>query len=409
MGTNRRINVASGRTLEKLAHYSRALRVGDMVLQSGTTAIDRQGNVRGVGDVAKQVESIMTIAEWSLGKAGGKLADVVRSRIYVTDIQVGDGAARTLARYLRDARPAATLVQVNGLARPEQLVEIELDLVDGAGAGARRISSGRAIEDEYAYSRAVRVGERVFVSGTTALSARGVVEGKGDLYRQTRHTMDTILSALGEAGAAREDIVYTKTFLTDLGRSADYTRAWLEALGDVRPTSTLLGIPALVLPEMLIEIEAEAIIGAAKTRRDIYTPQQREKPRGYARAVEVGDRIWVSGCTSMNAAGEPQAAGDWAAQTDLSIETARWALAQAGASLDDVVRRRTFTVEGTTANRRHGQGPAWFAKSCPASLGCRIAGLARPERLVEVEVAAVKGAHAGIEWVGPDATDPLDR
>jgi len=409
MDTNRRINVTSGRTLEKLAHYSRALRVGDMVLQSGTTAIDRQGNVRGVGDVARQVESIMTIAEWSLGKAGGKLADVVRSRIYVTDIRVGDGAARTLARYLRDARPAATLVQVNGLARPEQLVEIELDLVDGARAAARRISSGRAIEDEYAYSRAVRVGDRVFVSGTTALSARGVVEGKDDLYRQTRSTMDTIFSALAEAGAAREDIVYTKTFLTDLGRSADYTRAWLEALGDARPTSTLLAIPALVLPEMLIEIEAEAIIGAAKTRRDIYTQQQREKPRGYARAVEVGDWIWVSGCTSMNAAGEPQAAGDWAAQTDLSIETARWALAQAGASLDDVVRRRTFTVEGAAVNRPHGEGPAWFAKSCPASLGCRIAGLARPELLVEVEVAAVKGAHAGIEWVGPDADDPLDR
>ena len=409
MKANRRINVTSGRTLEKLAHYSRALRVGDMVLQSGTTAIDRQGKVRGVGDVARQVESIMTIAEWSLGKAGGKLADVVRSRIYVTDIRVGDGAARTLARYLRDARPAATLVQVNGLARPEQLVEIELDLVDGARAAARRISSGRAIEDEYAYSRAVRVGDRVFVSGTTALSARGVVEGKDDLYRQTRSTMDTIFSALAEAGAAREDIVYTKTFLTDLGRSADYTRAWLEALGDARPTSTLLAIPALVLPEMLIEIEAEAIIGAAKTRRDIYTQQQREKPRGYARAVEVGDWIWVSGCTSMNAAGEPQAAGDWAAQTDLSIETARWALAQAGASLDDVVRRRTFTVEGAAVNRPHGEGPAWFAKSCPASLGCRIAGLARPELLVEVEVAAVKGAHAGIEWVGPDADDPLDR
>jgi enamine deaminase RidA (YjgF/YER057c/UK114 family) len=409
MKANRRINVTSGRTLEKLAHYSRALRVGDMVLQSGTTAIDRHGKVRGVGDVARQVESIMTIAEWSLGKAGGKLADVVRSRIYVTDIRVGDGAARTLARYLRDARPAATLVQVNGLARPDQLVEIELDLVDGAGAGARRVSSGRAIEDEYAYSRAVRVGDRVFVSGTTALSARGVVEGEGDLYRQTRNTMDTIFSALAEAGAAREDIVYTKTFLTDLDRSADYTRAWLEALGDVRPTSTLLAIPALVLPEMLIEIEAEAIIGAAKTRRDIYTQQQREKPRGYARAVEVGDWIWVSGCTSMNAAGEPQAAGDWAAQTDLSIETARWALAQAGASLDDVVRRRTFTVEGAAVNRPHGEGPAWFAKSCPASLGCRIAGLARPELLVEVEVAAVKGAHAGIEWVGPDADDPLDR
>jgi enamine deaminase RidA (YjgF/YER057c/UK114 family) len=409
MPTHRRINVASGRSLEKLAHYSRAVRVGDTVLQSGTTAIDRAGNVRGVGDVAKQVETIMTIAEWSMGKAGGTLADVVRSRIYITDMQLGDRAARTLARYLRDARPAATLVQVNGLARAEQLIEIELDAIDGAGASARRISSGRAIEEEYAYSRAVRMGERVLVSGTTALSARGVVEGKGDLYRQTRHTMDTIFAALAQAGAAREDIVYTKTFLTDLAHSADYTRAWLEALGDVRPTSTLLGIPALVLPEMLIEIEAEAVIGAAKTRRDIYTQRQREKPRGYARAVEVGDWIWVSGCTSMNDAGEPQATGDWAAQSDLSVGTAQWALAQVGATLDDVVRRRTFTVEGARMNRAHGEGPAWFAKSCPSSLGCRIAGLARPELLVEVEVTAVKGAHASIDWIAPDAIDPVDR
>jgi enamine deaminase RidA (YjgF/YER057c/UK114 family) len=409
MPTHRRVNVASGRSLEKLAHYSRAVRVGDAVLQSGTTAIDRAGNVRGVGDVAKQVETIMTIAEWSMGKAGGTLADVVRSRIYVTDMQIGDRAARTLARYLRDARPAATLVQVSGLARPEQLIEIELDAIDDAGASARRISSGRAIEEEYAYSRAVRVGDRVLVSGTTALSARGVVEGKGDLYRQTRHTMDTIFAALAQAGAAREDIVYTKTFLTDLAHSADYTRAWLEALGETRPTSTLLGVPALVLPEMLIEIEAEAIVGAAKTRRDIYTQRQREKPRGYARAVEVGDWIWVSGCTSMNDAGEPQASGDWAAQSDLSVATAQWALAQAGATLDDVVRRRTFTVEGARMNRAHGEGPAWFAKSCPSSLGCRIAGLARPELLVEVEVTAVKGAHADIVWVAPDARDPLDR
>ena len=409
MGTYRRINVASGRSLEKLAHYSRAVRVGDMVLQSGTTAIDREGNVRGVGEVAKQVEAIMTIAEWSMGKAGAKLGDVVRSRIYVTDIGVGAEAGRALARYFRDVRPAATLVQVNRLARPDQLVEIELDAVDRAGATGRRISSGRAIEDEYAYSRAVRVGDRVFVSGSTALNARGVVEGKGDMYRQTRSIMDTIFMALEQAGATREDLVYTKTYLTDLGRAADYTRAWLDALGDVRPTSTLLGIPALIHPEMLVEIETEAIVGASRSRRDIYTQQQREKPRGYARAVQVGDWIWVSGCTSMNAAGQPQAPGDWAAQSDLSVETIRWALEQAGATLDDVVRRRIFTVEGASVNRPHGEGPAWFAKSWPASLGCRIAGLARPELLVEVELAAVKGAHAGIEWVEADAVDALDR
>jgi enamine deaminase RidA (YjgF/YER057c/UK114 family) len=407
--TLRRINVASGRSLEKLAHYSRAVRVGDTVLQSGTTAIDRQGNVRGVGDVARQVETIMTIAEWSMGKAGGSLADVVRSRIYVTDMAHGEPAVRALARYFRDVRPAATLVQVSGLARPEQLVEIEFDAVDGAGRTSRRISSGRAIEEQYAYSRAIRVGDRVIVSGTTALNASGEVEAKGDLYGQTRRAMDTIFRAITEAGGTREDLVYTKTYLTTTQGAADYTRGWLEALGDVRPVSTLLVIPALLRPEMLIEVEAEAVIGAAATRRDIYTQQRREHPRGYARAVVVGDAIHVSGCTSMNPAGEPQAVGDWAAQSDLANEVIRWTLEQAGASLDDVVRRRIFTVQGASVNRAHGQGPSWYAGSGPASLGCRISALARPELLVEIEVTAVKGAHAGIEWIPPDPVDVLDR
>ncbi|MGH7389751.1 MAG: Rid family hydrolase [Candidatus Rokuibacteriota bacterium] len=407
MGTYRRVNVASGRGLEKLAHYSRALRVGDTVLQSGTTAIDRQGTVRGEGDVAAQVEAIMTIARWSMGKAASALEDVVRSRIYVTDIALADQAGRAVARYFRDVRPAATLVQVSGLARPAQLIEIELDAVDGARTKGQRISSGRAIEETYGYSRAVRVGDRVFISGSTALDARGEVEAPGDMYRQTRRTMDTILAALEHAGGAPGDLVYTKTFVTDLAKTPDYTRAWLEALGDVRPASTLLGIPALVRPEMLIEIEAEAVIGAARSRRDIYTQHVREKPRGYARAVEIGDRVYVSGCTSVAPNGEVQAAGDWAAQSDIAHEAIRWALGQAGATMDDVVRRRTFTTGGATVNRPHGEGPAWFAKSCPASLGCRVTGLARPELLVEVEVAAVKGAHAGIEWIGPDAVDPL--
>jgi len=409
MTTPRRINVSSGRTLEATAHYSRAVRVGDTVLQAGTTAIDRKGDVRGVGDVTKQVETIMAIAEWSMGKAGGRLDDVVRSRIYVTDMKVADHAARAIARRFRDVRPASTLVEVRGLARPEQLVEIEFEAVDGAGKTAQRIGSGRSIEDQYAYSRAVRVGDRVFISGSTALNARGAIDGPGDVYRQTRSTLDTIFAALAEAGGTPTDLVYTKSFFSDLSHMADYTRAWLEAFGDVRPTSTTLGIPALLRPEMLIEIEAEAIIGAAKTRRDIYTQQQREKPRGYARLVEVGERIYMSGCTDLDAAGQVQAPNDWAAQYDHALETVRWSLDQVGASLDDVVRRQTFTVDRAQVNRPHGQGPAYFAGSRPASMGCRIMGLARPELLVEVEVMAVKGAGTGIEAIGPDPVDPVDR
>lgn len=118
MGTYRRINIASGRPLEKLAHYSRALRVGDRVFQSGSTAIDQSGNVIGEGDITKQVDAIMELAQHSMGCAGGRIEDIVRERIYVTDIALGDAAAKALAKYFRDIRPVATLVQINRLARP---------------------------------------------------------------------------------------------------------------------------------------------------------------------------------------------------------------------------------------------------------------------------------------------------
>src|SRR5262249_33042515 len=171
-------------------------------------------------DVAAQVDAIMRIAEWSMGKAGGRLADVVRSRMYVTDLAQGDRAARAVARYLRTARPTATLVGGNGLARPAQLIEIALDAIAGAGSSSRRTWSGRPLEEDYAYCRAVRVGDRVFISGTTALNARGEVEAPGDMYRQTRATVDTILAALAEAGGDPGDLVYTKTYLTDVSPSA---------------------------------------------------------------------------------------------------------------------------------------------------------------------------------------------
>ncbi len=402
MANTPRINVSSGRPLEPLANYSRALRVGDMVLQSGTTAIDTEGNIIGEGDIAKQVDAIIAIAEGTMGQAGGRLDDVVRARIYVTDIALADQAGRAFGKHFKDVRPAATLVQVARLARPTQLIEIELDVVDGAKETAQRISSGRPTEDIFGYSRAVRVGDRVFISGTTALDDQGNVAHPGDLHGQTEDIYATILSALDEAGGTPGDLVYTKTFATDLKPSAEYIRAKLNALGEVRPTDTLLGIPALLTPDMLIEIEAEAIIGAAATRQDIYTEQEREKARGYARAVAVGDVVHVSGCTSIDGSGELHAPGDWAAQYDLCHEAIAAALAKAGASLDDVVRRRSFTVDTATQNRSYGEGPAWFANSRPVSMGCRISELSQPELVVEIDAWAVKGAHKDIEWLGPE-------
>lgn len=175
MGEYKRVNVSSGRPLEPLANYSRALRCGDMVLQSGTTAIDTEGNIIGEDDIGVQVDAIVEIARETMGQAGGTLDDVVRTRIYVTDVKMADDAMRAFGKHFRDIRPAATLVEIARLARPAQLIEIEFDAVDGAKDNARRISSGRPLEQQYGYSRAVRMDDTVYVSGTTARDSDGNV------------------------------------------------------------------------------------------------------------------------------------------------------------------------------------------------------------------------------------------
>lgn len=404
MPPSRRINVASGRPLEPLANYSRAVRVGDRVLQSGTTAIDTEGRIIGEGDVAKQVDAIVGIAEETMGRAGGRLEDVVRARLYVTDIALADRAADAFGRHFRDIRPASTLVAISKLARPTQLIEIELDAVDGAKEKAVRISSGRPTEERWGYSRAVRMGDTIYVSGSTALAPNGEVAHPGDMHGQTRATLETIFDAVRQAGGAVEDIVYSKSFLTDMSRAGERRRAALEMFGETRPTSTEIGIAggALVHPDMLAEIEAEAIVGAAATRRDFFSDGASEAPLGYARAVAVGDVVHVSGQTATDAGDRIRHVGDWAAQYDHCHRQLQSALAQAGASLDDVVRRRIFTAAGVERNRPYGEGPPWFADSRPSSLGCTIDRFGDPDAAITLDAWAIKGAHANIEWLSTD-------
>jgi enamine deaminase RidA (YjgF/YER057c/UK114 family) len=122
----------------------------------------------------------------------------------------------------------------------------------------QNISSGAKWEDIVGYSRAVRVGTRVYVTGTTAIDERGNIVGVDDGYAQAVQAIRNIEKALKQAGATLANIVRTRMFVTDITRWQEYGRAHREFFGDVRPCASMIEVRGLIDPQMLIEIEADA-------------------------------------------------------------------------------------------------------------------------------------------------------
>lgn len=126
----------------------------------------------------------------------------------------------------------------------------------------RNYASGAPMEETLGYSRAVRIGNQVFVGGTTSTTPEGVVEGEGDAYRQSRIVLEKIEQALHRAGARVDEVYRVRIYLTDIKKAGDVMKAYSEFFKPVAPVITVAEVSALARPAHIVEIEAEAVIGS---------------------------------------------------------------------------------------------------------------------------------------------------
>ena len=141
-----------------------------------------------------------------------------------------------------------------------------------------RISTNTPWEPIVGYSRLVRAGDIVAVSGTTATDARGLIVGPGQMYVQARQALANISAALARAGLGMHQVIRTRMFVTDMERFAEAARAHKEFFADSPPAATMVEVRRLAHPDMMIEIEADAYAGGASSKTVAPTKKANKKP-----------------------------------------------------------------------------------------------------------------------------------
>ena len=373
-------------THEPFSHYCHVVRSGDTVWVSGTTAIASDRSIQAPGDATGQARIALAALGRALDAVGAGPADVVKVNNWLT--RIDDLPAVDVARreFFGETLPASILCQVPQLVVPGLLYEIEAVAVIG---GEKQRVTLEGSEPFSHYCDVVRGGDTVWVSGCGALGPGHELLAPGDATGQARIALENLRTALAAVGATVEDVVKVTNLLTNMDDRAAVNIARQEFFGETLPASIIAEVPRLVVPGMLYEVDAVAVIGGKKER--INLPES-DPISHYCDLVRCGDMVWVTGQAAAGEGRKILAEGDAEEQARISHQHLGAALAAVGATAADVVKVTNYVTDINDREKVNVARREFFGESRPASVLVEVPRLVLPGLLYEVEAVAVIGA-----------------
>ncbi len=391
--------------------FAQTVVVDNQVFVSGQQSLDSHGAVLDPGDIAAQTRNVFENMKQALDRIGLGLDNLVRLNTYY--VFEGDDAdatrywedmTRVRLEYFPDPGPAATAVRIRGMPYPGQLIQIEGVAVRGESWKNRQRIMPDGSWDwsiPVPLSQGWKVGNRIFVGGQISADEKGTPVHVGDLDAQTRNIYRYIDNILSDAGASCKDIAHIKvcfkydsrnplTGVAFADRILEITR---EIIDGPAPAVTAFSVD-LLYPGLDLEIDAMAIVDE---ERKVLTPDGlvgRYQPDVFAHGVSAGGEIHVAGQTALDDHAEVISRGDIRGQSQIVFERIQRILAQAGMTLENVVKLNLFLVgaDDEIGDAFHEAARVW-AGLCPdghpAMTAVRVHEPAKPGLLIQADCIAL--------------------
>jgi len=383
-----------------------AVRAGHRVFLSARSALRLDATVAGLGDPAAQAHAALDSVEAALAAAGGTLSDVTKLTICLVDRAHLKPVYEAIGQRLHDVFPVSTGLIVGGLPLPELMVQIDAEAVIGTPVARHRTfgMSKRFCQDIVWQGAMVAVtADEIFIRGQTGSSLDGCTivgaeRQPEDAAAQADLGLSNLAILLDECGSSLDEICKITVYISDRGyRSAVYPVIGRHLAG-VRPVSTGLIVNAFARPEILFEIDVQVMRKQGGPHGRIrpyhsnvarYGLAQQRLGCEFCMAVRAGLHVRLRGQTGVDLQERMHGVGDPVAQAEQAMENVAVLLHDAGGSLSDVVKATVFVTDRAflapvTDRVLHRLGDA-----APAFSAVVVKGLASPELLMEVDIAAV--------------------